>query len=320
MRKFRLSGLSLWLASATAFVCFAGGFNVAIDPFGYFDTNRIGYYFSSEREFKSNLVRQNGYNALIMGDSRIAFTDPKYIKRLDYSFMNAGFASANLPEMYEILQGADLSQLKLLVLGLRYVDLKHCRVDAEKAWSIWDPFRYALNWSQLGYSIQALQARFDGQVPNYHQDGTRASEEKMLRDVALDGQKNEKYWSKVLSSRDSWKNDAKFADRCLRILQQMKDLSSTYGFELVLILLPYNSDMIGDADWDGWVRATERQAEFARLRRIIPNFVDFSNSRFSNSKNFWVHDANHFLPNVGASIVEQGVLLSRDRHVVSQHQ
>ena len=316
--KVPLSGPSLWLVSAIAFVAFVGAFNIAVDPFGYFGTNKIGYYFSSEREFKVNLVRRAKYDAMIMGDSRIAFTDPKYIKKLDYRFLNAGFASASLPEMYATLRKANFSKLRLLVLGLRYVDLKHCRVDAQEA-SFWDPLRYAVSWSQLGYSLQALQARFDGKMPNYHQDGTRASEEKMLRDAALGGHKSDRYWTKVLSSRGSWKNDVKFADRCLRILRNIKDLSRTHGLEFVLVFVPYNSDIIGGADWNAWIKAPQRQAEFDRVRRVVPNFVDFSNSRLSESNNFWRHDANHFLPNVGASIIEQAVLLSRDRPMATQY-
>jgi hypothetical protein len=319
MKKKRTNGLLLWIASALAMVLFIGGFNVTIDPFGYFGTNTIGYYFSSEREFKANLVRQTDYDAIVMGDSRIAFTDPKYIRDLPNKFLNAGFASATLPEMYALLRMARLSELKLLVLGVRYDDLKQCKDNALEAPSFWDPLRYSFSWSEFGYALQTLHARFVGQLANYHEDGTRSSEEKMLRDASLGGEKNSRYWSKVMPKRNAWQRDAIFSDRCLAILRNIRELSLSNGFEFVLFVLPYNSDIIADSNWDAWFTAPEQQAQFDHLRRIVPTFVDFANSPFSASQNFWLHDPNHFLPKVGAQMIEKAVKLSRDHQAVSEN-
>jgi hypothetical protein len=319
MNKNKTNGLTLWIASALAIIAFVAGFNVAIDAFGYFGTNSIGYYFSSERQFKANLVRRANYDALIMGDSRIAFTDPKYIRRLNYKFVNAGFASATLPEIYALLQKANLSNLQLLVLGVRYDDLAQCRVQAQEVPSFWDPLRYAASWSQSAHSLQTLNARFGGQPAGYHDDGTRSSEEKTLRDAALGGQKNNRYWAKVLPRRHVWRGDANFSERCLDILRDIRDLSLRSGFEFVLVVLPYNSDIIANENWDAWFTAPEQQAQFDRLRRIVPNFVDFANSSFSASQNFWLHDPLHFLPNVGAQMIEKAVQLSRDHQTLSEN-
>jgi hypothetical protein len=319
-KKSKTGGIGLWLASALSIIAFVAGLNVMVDAFGYFGTNRVGYYFSSERDFKDNLVRRADYDALIMGDSRIAFTDPKFITGLNYKFVNAGFASASLPEAYAILRGARLSKLKLLVLGVRYVDLKKCQGDAEEASSFWDPLRYAATWSQLGHSVQALDARFRGETAGYHEDGTRASEDKMLRDAELGGQKNARYWRKVNEALHSWQNDAVFSERCLDTLRDMRALSLAHGFEFVLVLLPLNVDIIGTENWDAWINAPERQEQFERLRRVVPNFVDLTNSSFSAADNFWVHDPVHFLPKVGAQIIETAVQQSRDHQTASAMQ
>ena len=89
--------LLLWLAAALSMVGFVGGFNIVIDPFGYFGTNSLGYYFSSERQFKFSLVSGYDYNAILLGDSRIAFTDPSYITLSGYRFVNGALREPQLP-------------------------------------------------------------------------------------------------------------------------------------------------------------------------------------------------------------------------------
>jgi hypothetical protein len=310
--KNKVDGLALWVASALSIIMFVAGLNATVDAFGYFGTNRIGYYFSSEREFKANLVRQADYDALIMGDSRIAFTDPKFISTLNYKFLNAGFAAATLPEIYALLRGAQLSTLKLLVLGVRYDDLSQCKAKAQQAPSFWDPLRYSASWSQLEHTVQALHAKFAGVTAGFHKDGTRSSEEKTLRDASLNGQKSSRYWAKVMPRKQVWQGDAVFSDRCLGLLADIRQLALAHGFEFVVVVLPYNNDIIADADWDAWFTAPERKRQFERLRRVIPNFVDFANSELSASQNFWLHDPLHFLPSVGAKIIERAVEQSRN--------
>ena len=90
--------LFIWLIAVLGSTGFVAGFNVAVDPFGYFGTNRIGYYFSSEREFKYSIVKSYDYNAIILGDSRIAFTDPAYIARPEFRFVNGGIGGSSLAE------------------------------------------------------------------------------------------------------------------------------------------------------------------------------------------------------------------------------
>ena len=68
MSKIARNALILWLATALSIVGFVAGFNFAVDPFGYFGRNSIGYYFSSERQFKFNIVRRDDYNAIVLGD------------------------------------------------------------------------------------------------------------------------------------------------------------------------------------------------------------------------------------------------------------
>ena len=161
-------------------VGFVGGFNIVVDPFGYFGTNSLGYYFSSERQLKFSLVRGYDYNAIILGDSRIAFTDPSYIKLPDYTFVNGGIAGASIAELVDLLSASRLDRLKLAVFGLEYGDLAHCFDDqalenaARREFWPWDTLRFAASWTQLSYAITAVKARAKDLDPAYYADGTRS--------------------------------------------------------------------------------------------------------------------------------------------------
>src|SRR5680860_1528559 len=125
MHKNSRNALILWFATALSiFVCVAG-FSSVVDPFGYFGNNTIGYYFSSERQFKLGLVNGGDYNAIILGDSQIAFTDPSYIRRPDYKFVNGGIGGASVREQLALLSASQLDRLKLVVFGLTFGDLQN---------------------------------------------------------------------------------------------------------------------------------------------------------------------------------------------------
>lgn len=305
MRRSR-SRLTLWFSAALSFIAFVAGFNIAVDPFGYFGTNRVGYYFSSEREIKANLVRSETYDAILLGDSRIAFTDPFYARSLDYDFLNAAFADANLRELYELLLQSRLDRVRLVVLGLMYDGLKDCPGPGSAIVPrFWDDLRYSASWSQLGYALEAVWAWGRGMDAAYQQDGSRAVEDKLLRDMALGGARNQMYWRKVADKRANWDGDLDFKAPCLAIMRDMQALSERHGFELVVVFLPYNNDIIGDADWASWLERHGHHLQ--RLKEIVPGVVDLSNSHFSDRENFWHHDAVHFTPQVGARIIEEAL-------------
>jgi len=46
------------------------------------------------------------------------------------------------------------------------------------------------------------------------------------------------------------------------------------------------------------------RGSLAQLRAIVP-VVDFTNSKFSDSENYWRHDAAHFRPEIGAQMIEE---------------
>jgi hypothetical protein len=309
--------LLLWLATALSIVGFVAGFNFTVDPFGYFGRNTIGYYFSSERQFKFNMVRRDDYNAIVLGDSRVAFTDTSLIARAGYRFVNGGIADASLAEQVALLSAARLDHLKLAVFGLQYSDLGGCSekfVSAEpESFSV---LRFAASWLQLAYAIEGLIARGRGEVPKYHADGTRSAISKLIVELGVDG-KTPRYWGKI--QRDLPKDpkaapQLRLGAECRELLQKARDLADQHGSALVIVFLPKNEDFLSRANWDGTDARKAIGGFVAQVREIVPDVVDLSISSFSGSQNFWLDDSTHFKPAVGAQIVEEAI----DRSVGAQ--
>jgi hypothetical protein len=310
MGKTTGNALVLWLAAALSIVGFVAGFNLAVDPFGYFGWNTIGYYFSSERQFKFNIVRRDDYNAIVLGDSRIAFTDTNLITRPEYSFVNGGIAGASLAEQVALLSATRLDRLKLAVFGLQYSDLRQCSDKFVPGGpESLDGLSFAASWLQLGYAIEGLIARGKGQGPEYHADGTRSSVSKLIVELGVDG-KTPRYWGKI--QRDLPKDPKatprfKLEPGCRQLFREARGLADQYRFALVVVFLPRNSDFLNRVNWDAPDARKEIGGFIAQVEEVVPHVVDLSSSSFSDSQNFWLDDSTHFKPAIGARIVEEAI-------------
>jgi hypothetical protein len=309
MGKTAKNVLVLWFAAALSVVGFVAGFNFGVDPFGYFGRNTIGYYFSSERQFKFNIVRRDDYNAIVLGDSRIAFTDTSLIARPGYSFVNGGIAGASLGEQLALLSTSRLDRLKLAVFGLQYSDLGDC---SEKKFAQRDSeslgaLRFAASWLQLTYAIEGLIARAKGESPKYHADGTRSPISKLIVELGVEG-KTPRYWRKIERDLpDSPKAAPRFelGAECRQLLRTIRELADQHGFVLVVVFLPKNSDFLNRVNWNGPDARSEIGAFLSQVGQLVPHVVDLSISSFSDSANFWLDDSTHFKPAIGARIVEE---------------
>ena len=313
--------LLLWLATALSVVAFVAGFNVMIDPFGYFGNNSLGYYFSSERQFKFSLVRGYDYNAILLGDSRIAFTDPSYINFPRYTFLNGGIAGATIPELVSLLSASRLEQLKLAVLGLEYEDLDSCD-DKNRApkntpttsdSGPWDSLRFAVSWTQLSYAIKTISARAKDVEPRYHPDGTRSIVSKAFAESVL-GSKNQRYWSKIDDRTENGNGNPhlKLGAKCRELLSEARALSDRYGFAFMVVFLPRDRDLLTRRYPDTPQMRDEVKRFLAQVQEIVPHAVDLTDTSFSDSQNFWLNDPTHFKPEVGARVLEEAIRRSFD--------
>jgi hypothetical protein len=312
MARTATSALLLWLVTALSMVGFVAGFNIVVDPFGYFGTNSLGYYFSSERQFKFSLVRGYDYNAILLGDSRVAFIDASYITVPEYTFVNGGIGKASLAELVALLSASRLERLKLAIFGLEIGDLRGCSDPkaplGEGKPAAWGWLRFAASWTQFNYAIRVIVARAKDETPQYHADGTRSVVSKIFQESTFDG-KTPRYWSKIHRRIGDSSNgpQAKFDAKCRELLNKARALSDRYGFALMVVFLPTNSDLLAHWNWNA-PRARENTGRFlVQVQQVVPYVVDLSHSSFGDSRNFWLNDPMHFRPAVGAEIIQEAI-------------
>jgi hypothetical protein len=299
--------LLLWLATALSLVGFVAGFDFVVDPFGYFGTNSLGYYFSSERQFKFSIVKGYDYNAIMLGDSRIAFTDPSYVNRSGYRFVNGGIAGASIAELVALLSASQLEHLRLAVFGLTYGDLGSCNDDKVAGYGSWNLLRFAASWTQFHFAIATLKAHAKDLDPRYHADGTRSIVAKAFKESTLDG-KNQRYWSKI-EAKAGGNSTPHFelGAKCRELLSEARALSDRYGFALVVVFLPRDRDMLRRMYADTPQMREQVETFLAQVREVVPHVVDLTDSTFSDSTNFWLDDPLHFKPEVGARVLEEAI-------------
>lgn len=318
MGKNSKNALILWLATALSIMGFVAGFNIVVDPFGYFSLNTIGYYFSSERQFKYSLVKANDYNAIILGDSRIAYTDTSQINHPKFTFVNGGIGGASLAEQVALLSASHLNRLRLAVFGLHFGGLSDCAdgedlnggvVVAPKEYGSWDALRFAASWTQAAYAVGAVMARAEARSPSYHADGTRSMVAKHLKEALLDG-KTERYWDKIKRDIPQEPRDRAsytFGGKCRELMREARALADNHGFALMVVFLPRNGDLLKHLNLNT-PQARKATREFlAQVKEVVPHVVDLSISSFSDSQNFWPDDSMHFKPVTGALAVQEAI-------------
>jgi hypothetical protein len=305
--------IRIWFVAALAVMLPVAAFVAAVDAFGYFGTNRIGFYYSSEREFKQSMARGADYDAIVVGDSRVAYTDTSLIE--GYRFLNGGVGGGTLPSSVALLRAARHDRIKVAVIALgfgAFTTVQQCRTPVADTGSVFDPIRYAASWTQFNYAVNALQLWKSGRRPYYHPDGTRDAWRKDQEDVDLK-EPNANYWRVIDISARQFGNHRRqnpdgigLASTCLDLLAQTKKTADQKGFRLLFVLLPINRDLLAKADMTDWLRTSKSRNAIAQLATIAP-VVDFTDSAYSAPENFWLHDSNHFKPHIGARLLREAI-------------
>lgn len=285
--------------------------NVAVDPFGFFGANRTGLFFNDERTFKLMQVRNYPHDALLLGDSRVAYIDPEDMTKP--RFFNAAFGGASLDEMLWFWENYD-GNARLLVIGLLYADFSgRPAIDEELKAHTWrDYFRYALSFELLKRSMEALERWRMGEPPTYNENGSRSAREKRVEELA------QTTAGAFLSKAAQPAVDATEVDPCSRPerrsrrdaadprwerLQRIADIAERRGVKLVLFMHPRHPD-----DLFGHKEQTRDRQFVSRINFLCSldaKFLDFTASDFSDPRNFWLADRLHYKPEVGLSLLTE---------------
>lgn len=283
--------------------------NIAVDPFGFFGVNQVGYYFNSEREFKQQQIRIYPHRALLLGNSKMAYIDPDDLPEL--GFFNAAFSGASPSEMLTFLE-AHIDGVELVALALdhrMFLDYETKTLDLqEPTWTDW--LRYSLSLELLGKSFEALSLYRRGAPSYYKPNGVRTTWELEIRDYLTDGIA---YWERLSLRRQEYQRRFPvFPPQRIDTFRKIKGLLDEHGVSHVVYMNPLNTHEHEVIDWqDKWQSSQSYKDLVATLREIFPEFRDYSDSVYSDPASYWPTDFKHYRPEIGAKIIRE-MIASKD--------
>lgn len=295
--------LAAWLLAALAPLLLLGGFAVGIDASGYFGLNRFGAYEGDELVLKRSMMRHYPHDALLLGDSRAAFTDVAEVP--GRRFFNAAGGGAGLADVRALLLRHDLETVDLVVLLLPFslggCDDASTRLDSEWGWA-----RHALSYEALARSFRHLSARLRGDLAGHRPDGTRLPDARVTVPFAWDGARDERYLERIEGQRGAppLHEAVHLSEQCEAMLREMRRYARARDAEFIWVLAPLNDDLLRVTGTDS--RHLRRQIE-QEVTQKLGFALDYTAGRYSDPSNFGPRDALHFLPERGGALLRSAV-------------
>lgn len=301
--------LATWLLAALLPLALLGGFAVGVDATGYFGLNRFGAFEGDELVIKQSMMRHYPHDALLLGDSRAAFTDPSGVPGL--SFFNAAAGGGSPADAQALLERHDLEGVELVVLLLPY-GLGDCAPSDARLRTDWGWVRNALTYEALARSLRYVAGRLRGELPNQRADGTRFPDSRVAVPFDWDGTRDERYLEGLEDRRDlpPLDQDVALAETCVTLLEDMRAYARARGAELVWVLAPVNEDVLRVTGTDP---ERLRQAIEQEITSRLGFALDYTVSRFSDRGNFGPRDPVHFLPERGGALLRSAIEAFRSR-------
>jgi hypothetical protein len=303
------------ILSATVSV---SAFNAAMDPMNRLGFNRDGILAGAERDAKPHLIQTYPHDAVFVGSSKMGYIDPVDIDNPEYTFFNAAFAGA-LPE--EIAGFIDLyvHNARLVVVGFDFYMMNENssafprRSDTFAPKSLRQAFQYnveyLLSWRILRSSYDRWRLRHQlAEAAWLLPSGGRHLPQELERSRAMKGFEFDR-------PLQTWETNAfgnfHYSEQRLDDIRRIKRTLADRGIQLVAIIPPESRSVLDLID------RMPARAAFSRFRRdladIFPDLLDYSDSSFSNNENFLRYDPIHFLPEVGAALMQDVLKKRRSR-------
>ena len=293
----------LRLAALTAGVLtLVGAVNVSVDPYDALGRNRIGIFLSGERLAKPEMVQHYPHDALLLGSSKVDYVDPRALS--GYHFFNAALSAALPEEMRSFLEH-HLAGTRAVLLGL---DL-YMWNESAFPYQAGDPFAPEERLSFAGYvwsgdvleaSLRTVWRRLAGRPCHLRPSGQRCPEKDLRRHQALRQLQTRRVF-RVL--REENYRDFHFSTARIREMRRTKALLDAAGVRTVVFLNPLSRPVLG------LIERLQLRGQLERLRRelrrVFPDLVDLSDSRWSDPSGFFRHDPYHYLPSTGAAFLNQ---------------
>ncbi len=277
-----------------------GMFSWYVDPFCFFERNTYGMYWSTERYCKVTLIKNNpDYESLLIGNSRTAWIEPD-----NESTLNVAFSGATFNEIYVFLDKY-LKQNKTVLIGLDYESFYDSEglipTDFDK--SPLDYFHHLFSYEIVSrsYTNHFHRNEFEPSIPlgdggNREFVDSDLEKTKALYETVLDGS----YFKTPFDI--SYKPMPGSELRAKEILSKLNALLIERQAKYTIFINPIFPAKQRKIIRDNVQHIEQIKGFSETVKKIFPNVLDYSLEHPFDNKLF--RDESHFLPNVGAQIIQ----------------
>ncbi len=289
-----------WLAGGI--VVLAAALNYFVDPNAYFGHNTLGFYTSTERQFKVLGLSRHPQDAVLLGNSKAALADTSLIPPPP-RFFNAGVGGSLAEDILEMTKHlAAGSPLVVVALDFGQFGNEHPygeNLPAPFTWHEW--LANLLSRDAVALSAKTIASAALRLAPTYRADGNFVAAgwyaHYDLNDPVARAQ--------IVAAHNARLRGFQFSPQRMALLQPLHDALAAHGRFLVYILPAEAEEMAAlkslglRPDYDAWR---------ARVREVFPDVVDLTDTPYADPKNFFHLDIMHPYPNVGAQMIQEEVL------------
>ena len=308
--------------------------NIIVDPYNELGRNKIGLYYSTERQAKKEILKYE-HDAILIGSSRTRTTPPE--KLLGYKFYNASFPLIVPEEIYYFLKKYVWKE-KLVVIGLDF-EMFNETVLPFREMDQWNDRQFGLMEYVMGFnvfhdSIGSLYKKYVlKEGPLIAQDGHYVKQDIVNAEVA--GIRNMFSTAKVIDPQKGMINPKElqeiqeilggvvspgyrgsmaflashhfrrfvFSKKRMDYLMRIKKSLDERGIKCIVFVGPYNEDVLAMMQRKGYMEMFEEWKK--ELRSIFVNFYDESCCQYSGRSNFGATDPQHYRPEVGVEFLNK---------------
>lgn len=300
--------LKLYFALVGIYFLLAATINWTVDPYNELGRNKVGLYFTTERQAKKAIV-DFPHDAILIGNSKTGMIDPSTLHC--YKFYNASFDGAMPEEIYLYLKRY-LTNEKIVVIGLDF------EMFNERQWAVQDiedwpehffgPLEYLTSFRVTRHSLLGLHKKYVLEKPAIiAESGVRKEESVAMAGAASaslpdlpPGVYDYAEGLKIL--REHHFRRFLFSKQRMEYLDKIKNLLESREVNYAVFINPMNEEvqklLLETGNHELFMRWREE------IKMMFPQSGDFSTGRYE-AKQYYKHarDPYHYKPGVGTEII-----------------
>ena len=281
-------------------------FNYVVDPYNLLGNNWTGVYFWNERQVKDAILTYK-HEGILLGSSKTGYVNPDDLAC--YRFYNSSMRGMLPEEMYFYLKKY-LRNEKLVLIGFDFYMFNEREFPLIRI-SDWDDIRYdrveyllgvetvKLSWKTLKmwFNNQKMHGmKNNGQFvyPGSDQIASFTDDERVLAT---------KYNEIIRGLARSHYANFSFSRKRMDYVQAIRELMKKKGITCVVFINPLNQDVFD------MLQQREAYPVFVvwkqEMKIIFPDLYDYSSSRFSARKWYYMDDPYHYTNDAGKSFLNE---------------